>query len=133
LLAILGAAGIFSGLALAERIHALLPEEITADAAAVGGAALALGAALVAAGAVHVAAAVAVAHGRGLVPVAVLCLVMAVLAVGWAIAAAVSAAAGNAPAGPMLLATGGLLLVGVAYGWAATLLLALRRPAGSSI
>ena len=42
LLLVVSAAGVYAGLALAERIYALLPP-ITADANAIGGAAMALG------------------------------------------------------------------------------------------
>ena len=122
-----GAAGVIAGLAFAERIHAMLPAEITSDAAAIGGAAMALGGALLLGGLVHLGVASAARRGRWLVAGVVLCAVMATLAVGWAIAALVSAAAGTAPAAGMLPTGIGLGLVAGAYGWAAGALMQARR------
>lgn len=122
-----GAAGMIAGLAFAEQIHALLPDEITSDAAAIGGAALALGGALLLGGLVHLGVASAVRRGRWLVAGVVLCAVMATLAVGWAVTALVSAAAGTAPAAGMLPAGIGLGLVAVAYGWAVGALMRAQR------
>ncbi len=122
-----GGAGVFAGLALADRIHALLPDEITSDAAAIGGAAMALGAALLLAGIAHLLLAAAIRRDRSLVAGIVLCVVMSVIAVGWAVAALVSAAAGSAPAGGMVPAAIGLAGVAAAYAWAAALLMERRR------
>jgi hypothetical protein len=127
LLLLAGGAGIFAGLALAERIHALLPNEITSDAAAIGGAAMALGAALLLLGVAHVGLGAAVRRGRFLVAAIVACSVMAVIMLGWAVAAVVSAAAGDAPAAGMLPAGIGLGGLAVAYGWSAALLMEHRR------
>ena len=121
LLLLAGGAGIFAGLALAERIHALLPDEITSDAAAIGGAALLL------LGVAHVGLGAAVRRGRFLVAAIVACSVMAVIMLGWAVAAVVSAAAGDAPAAGMLPAGIGLGGLAVAYGWSAALLMEHRR------
>lgn len=133
LMLIAGGVGIFAGLALAERIHALLPDEITSDAAAIGGAALALGAAFLMAGAAHIATATAVARGRWLVGGIVLCALMAVLVIGWAVAAVVSAAAGSAPAAGMIPAASGLVLLSGAYGWAGAVLMRVRRVSRAPI
>jgi hypothetical protein len=122
-----GAAGVFAGLALAERIHALLPEEITSDPAAIGGAALALGAALISTGTLHLVVAAAVRAGRGIVAAIVLTTVMAALAVGWAVTALVSAAAGSVALDAMLPAAIGLGAAAAAYGWSAAKLLGTRR------
>jgi hypothetical protein len=127
LLLLAGAAGVVAGLAFADRIHAMLPAEITLDAPAIGGAALALGGALLLTGAVHEGVAVAIRSGRWLVAGIVLCAVMAALAVGWAATALVSAVAGTAPAAAMLPAGIGLGVVAVAYGWAAGGLMRARR------
>jgi hypothetical protein len=122
-----GLAGMFIGLFLAERIHALLPEEITSDAAAIGGAALALGAALLLGGVAHLVLAAAVRRGRILVAAIVACAVMAAILLGWAVAAVVTAAAGDAPAAGMVPAGIGLGALAVAYGWSAASLLDRRR------
>jgi hypothetical protein len=127
LLLLAGGAGILAGLFLAERIHALLPTEITSDAAAIGGAALALGAALVLVGAAHLVLAAAVRRGRLLVAAIVACAVMAATLLGWAVAAVVSAAAGGAPVAGMVPAGIGLGALSVAYGWSAASLLDRRR------
>jgi hypothetical protein len=127
LLLLAGAAGIYAGLFLAGAIHRLLPAEITSDAAAIGGAALALGGALLLAGATHLVVAAVLRSGRGLVPGIALCAVMATLALGWAVAALVSGAAGSAPASAMLPAGIGLALIAGAYGWGAAVLQQARR------
>jgi hypothetical protein len=128
-----GGVGVFAGLALAERIHALLPDEVTSDPAAIGGAALALGAVLLLAGGLHLALAPAVRAGRWIVGGIVVSAVMAALAVGWSITAAVSAAAGTAPAAGMLPAAIGLGLAAVAYGWSASVLMRARRAGRGEI
>lgn len=133
LLVLAGAAGIYAGLFLAEPIHRLLPAEITSDAAAIGGAALALGGALLLTGAAHLVVAAGLRDGRAMVAAVVLCAVMAALAIGWAVAALVSAAAGDAPASAMLPAGIGLMLVAVAYGWAAAVVQRARRSARGRI
>ena len=126
LLLLAGGAGIFAGLVLAERIHALLPAEITSDAAAIGGAAMALGAALLLLGVAHIGLGAAVRRGRLLVAAIVACGLMAAVALGWAVAALVSAAAGSAPAAGMLPAAIGLGLLALAYSWSAALLMERR-------
>lgn len=129
LLGLAGIAGIAAGLFLAEPIHHLLPEQITSDAAAIGGAALALGVALLLTGLAHLVVAAALRRGAALVPGMVLCAVMAVLAVGWAVTALVAAAAGSVPVGGMLPAAVGLLVAAAAYGWSAGVLMRVRRTA----
>jgi hypothetical protein len=132
MLAIVGGVAVFVGVVLADRIYALLPP-ITADARAIGGAAVALGIACLIGALVHAGFAVALAHAGGraadalLVPAVVLCAMMAVLAGGWAVAALVSAASGVAPAYAMLPTGIGLLVLAGGYGWSAVVLLRLRR------
>jgi hypothetical protein len=132
-LVLAGLAGLVAGLAFARRIHALLPQEITSDPAAIGGAALALGAALLLTGLLHLGLATALRAGRGLVAGIVLCVGMAVLAVGWAVTALVSAAAGSAPAGGMLPTAAGLALSAAAYTWAAARLTGARRDSQGGV
>lgn len=127
LLLLAGGAGAFAGLALAERIHALLPDEITSDAAAIGGAAMGLGGALLLLGIAHLFLAAAVRRGRSLVAAIFTCAVMAAIAVGWAVAALVSAAAGSAPAAGMLAAAIGLGALAGGYAWSAVILMERRR------
>ena len=132
LLLVVGAAAIYAGLALAERIHALLPP-ITADEHAIGGAAVALGIGFLVTGLLHLAMGLVLARGRStsselsLVSGISLCAVMATLAVGWAVAALVSAASGSAPAEAMLPAGIGLLGLACLYGWAVVVLQRGRR------
>lgn len=122
LLLLIGATGIFAGLALADRIYALLPP-ITADARAIGGAALALGAAFVLAGAAHVALAMLLRRapatlGQGIwVSGIALCAVMGVLAAGWSLTAFISAASGSAPVEGMLPAGVGTGVLAAGYAW----------------
>jgi hypothetical protein len=127
LLLLAGGAGIFTGLFLAERIHALLPREITSDAAAIGGAALALGAGLMLAGVGHLVLAATVRRGRLLVAAIVACAVMAAILLGWAVAALVSAAAGDAPAAAMVPAGLGLTALALAYAWSGAIIMEQRR------
>ncbi|HEX5579074.1 MAG TPA: hypothetical protein VFY43_05345, partial [Candidatus Limnocylindria bacterium] len=58
-------------------------------------------------------------------PTVVLCVAMAVLSIGWAVAALVSAAAGTGIPAAMLPAAVALGLVALAYGWAARRLIGL--------
>jgi hypothetical protein len=127
-LLLLGAAGIFAGLTLAERIYALLPP-VTIDAAAVGGAAVAFGVTAALLGIAHGVLALGLRRGLPVatVPSIVLCATMAVVALGWAIAALVSAASGAAPPAAMLAAGIGLGLVAGAYGWVGASLMELRQ------
>ena len=95
------------------------------------GLALALGAACLLAGAVHLGLALALRRAGEvtLVMGIVVCAVMSVLALGWAVTALVSAASGSAPAVAMLPAGIGLVVLTAAYAWAgATLIRARRRP-----
>ncbi len=132
LLLVVGAAGIYAGLALAERIHALLPP-ITADADAIGGAAVALGIGFLLVGLLHLGMGFVLARSGpaaselSLVSAITLCALMGTLAVGWAVAALVSAASGSAPAEGMVPAGFGLLGMAGLYGWALAALLRGRR------
>jgi hypothetical protein len=131
ILVLLGAAGIAAGLLLAERLYALLPP-VTIDVEAVGGATVAFGVASGLLGITHGFLAWALRRGlpTATVPSIVLCATMAVVALGWAVAALVSAASGSAPPAAMLAAGIGLGLVAVAYGWAGAVLIGLRRRPG---
>jgi hypothetical protein len=133
ILTLLGAAAIVAGLTLADRLYALLPP-VTIDVAAVGGATVAFGVASALLGIAHGALALGL---RRAVPTAtvssiVLCATMAVVSLGWAVAALVSAASGSAPAPAMLAAGIGLALVAVAYGWAGAALMRRRRMPGKA-
>lgn len=131
LLGIVGAVGVFAGLALADRIYALLPP-VNVDADAIGGAAMALGIASLLVGALHIGMAVALARTAAsrsepiLVAGVALTAVMAVLALGWSVAALVSAASGSAPADAMLPAGFALLALAVVYGAAGLVILGVR-------
>jgi hypothetical protein len=133
LLLVVSAGGVYAGLALARQIYALLPSIITADAAAIGGAAMALGLGALLLGLAHLAMAFVLARARGaageatLVSAIALCAVMAALAVGWSVTALVSAAAGTAPADSMLPAGIGLAVLAALYGWATLILVRSRR------
>lgn len=129
LLVLTGVAGVVLGLTAAERLHAMLPP-ITADADAVGGAAVALGVACALAGLVHLVLSVALRSpsSAALIAAIVTCAVMAALALVWAVAAIVTAAGGGP--GPAILLLGlGMALLAAGYGWAAAVLIALRRAA----
>ena len=95
-----------------------LPPEAAVDAPAVGGAAVALGVAILLLGQVHVLVAAALRRGVGVARTAavVLAATMAMLSLGFAVAALVSIASGAAPAVLMLPATIGLAAAVIAYG-----------------
>lgn len=128
LLTAAGLVGLVLGLFFAPWLYDQLPP-VLIDTAAVGGAATALGVVLLALAAAHLAAALGVIHGVDFLhtPAVVLCVAMAVLSLAWAVAALVSAAAGTGIPAAMLPAAVALLLVAVAYGWAARRLIGLPR------
>ena len=105
-----GAASIAVGLFNPGLISSQLPPDAAVDAPAVGGAAVALGVATALLGVVHWLTALALRQGLGVAPTAAVVLVstMAVLALGFAVAAVVSIASGSAPAIYMVPATIGL-------------------------
>jgi hypothetical protein len=105
-----GAASIAVGLFDPELISSQLPPDAAVDAAAVGGAAVALGVATAFLGVVHWVTALALRQGlsAALTGAAVLAATMAILALGFAVAAVVSIASGAAPAIYMIPASIGL-------------------------
>jgi hypothetical protein len=105
-----GAASIAVGLFDPELISSQLPPDAAVDAAAVGGAAVALGVATAFLGVVHWVTALALRQGlsAALTGAAVLAATMAILALGFAVAAVVSIASGAAPAMYMIPASIGL-------------------------
>jgi hypothetical protein len=127
--AIGGAVGLTIGFFYADWLYAQLPP-VTIDAPAVGGAASAVGIVLLLVATVHVAAAAGLRRGvPGIVTsTIVLSAAMSLLAVGWAVAAAVSAASGSAPAWAMLPAAAGLTAAALAYAWVARELIRMGRP-----
>ncbi|HEX3220261.1 MAG TPA: hypothetical protein VHU77_09620 [Candidatus Limnocylindria bacterium] len=109
-------------------LYGLLPPLII-DRSAVGGAATASGVALLILGIGHLAAAALTLRAIAATAVVGLTAVMAALSLGWGVAAVVSAASGSGPAA--LLLPGGIVLVGVAVGYAWTArLVAVRRARG---
>jgi hypothetical protein len=118
LLEVGGAAAAVVGTWYAPWLHAQLPPLII-DAHAVGGAATASGAALLVLGALHLAAAFLVHRRVAIAATAVVLLaaLMAFLALGWGVAALVSALSGSGPAIAMLPAGIGLGVVAIGYGW----------------
>jgi hypothetical protein len=124
LLTIAGLVGLGLGLFFAPWLYDQLPP-VLIDAAAVGGAATAIGVFLLGLAAAHLAAALGLIRGIAALhtPTVVLCVSMAVLSIGWAVAALVSAAAGTGIPAAMLPAAVGLGVVAGAYGWAARILI----------
>lgn len=94
-----------------------LPPEAPIDAPAVGGAAVALGLAVALVGLAHLVTAAALRRGLSVAPTAavVLAATMAVLSLGFAVAALVSIASGAAPPLLMLPAAIGLTAAVIAY------------------
>lgn len=112
-----GAASIAVGLFNPELISSQLPPDAAVDAPAVGGAAVALGVATAFLGIVHAVTALALRHGVGVAATGavVLAATMAILALGFAVAAVVSIASGSAPAVYMVPAAIGLGVGVVGY------------------
>ena len=129
LLAIAGVGGVVVGVVFAAWLYSLLPP-VLIDVAAVGGAATASGITLLLLAGLHALAAIGLARRdpRALTPVAVLAASMTLLAIGWAVAALVSAASGSAPPVAMLPAGIGLGLLAVAYAWVAHWVIGQRQP-----
>lgn len=99
-LILVGAAAVAVGLFDPALVSSQLPPNAEVDAAAVGGAAVALGTAVTLLGLLHLVTALALRLGIGIASTGavVLALTMAVLSLGFAVAAVVSIASGAAPA-----------------------------------
>jgi len=112
-----GAAAVAVGLFNPGLISSQLPPEAEVDAAAVGGAAVALGVATVLLGIVHIGTAMALRLGIRIAKTAavVVASTMAVLSLGFAVAAVVSIASGAAPPIYMVPAAVGLGAAAIGY------------------
>ena len=112
-----GAAAVAVGLFNPGLISSQLPPDAEVDAPAVGGAAVALGVATILLGIIHIGTAVALGMGLRIAATAavVLASTMAVLALGFAVAAIVSIASGAAPPIYMLPAAAGLGAAVIGY------------------
>ena len=99
-LILVGAAAVAVGLFNPDLVSSQLPPDAGVDAPAVGGAAVALGTAVTLLGLLHLVTALALRLGIGIASTAsvVLSSTMAVLSLGFAVAAVVSIASGAAPA-----------------------------------
>lgn len=113
-----GAAAVAVGLFNPAFISSQLPPDAEIDAPAVGGAAVALGVATALLGFAHFVTAAALRQGVGVAATGavVLSATMAILALGFAVAAVVSIASGSAPAIYMVPAAIGLVVGVVGYG-----------------
>lgn len=136
LLAILGAAfllvggvGLWAGLAIPDRIAALLPAEALIDASGVGGATVALATLAGLTGAAHVALVPAIRRviGSAVIAAIMLCATLAVIALASAVAALVSVASGAGSAAILVPVAIGLGLASGAYAWLTAVLIGLRR------
>jgi len=113
-----GAGAIAVGVLNPGLISSQLPPDAAVDAPAVGGAAVALGVATIALGLVHVAIAIALRSGVGIAATAavVLAATMAILSLGFGIAALVSIASDAAPA--LYMVPAAVALAGAVLGYA---------------
>ena len=129
--AVAGISGVVVGVVYAAWLYSLLPP-VLIDAPAVGGAATASGVLLLSLAGLHLLAVIGLVRrdGRALTPIVVLASSMSLLAIGWGVAALVSAASGSGPAAAMLPAGIGLGLVAVAYAWVARWAIGQRQPPG---
>jgi hypothetical protein len=127
-LVIAGAASIAVGILNPGLISSQLPPEAAVDAPAVGGAAVALGVATAFLGFLHGAMALALRLGVRVAATGavVLASTMAVLALGFAVAAVVSIASGSAPAIYMVPAAIGLGLGVLGYALVTALVIGSR-------
>lgn len=123
-----GAAAVAVGLVNPGLISSQLPPDAEIDAPAVGGAAVALGIATALLGVVHLATALALRMGVGFASTGavVLTSTMAVLSLGFAVAAIVSVASGSALAIYMLPASVGLSAAVIGYAVVALVVLGTR-------
>ena len=112
-----GAAAVAVGLFNPGLISSQLPPDAEVDAPAVGGAAVALGVAVALLGVFHIGTAIALRLGIRIAATAavVLASTMAVLSLGFAVAAVVSIASGAAPPIYMLPAAAGLGAAVIGY------------------
>jgi hypothetical protein len=129
ILVLAGAAAIAVGVVNPGLISSQLPPDAEVDAPAVGGAAVALGAATVFLGVLHVATAIALRLGIGIATTGavVLASTMAILSLGFAIAALVSIASGAAPAIYMVPAAVGLGAAAIGYAAVTAAVIGARR------
>ncbi|HEY8772221.1 MAG TPA: hypothetical protein VIM66_03520 [Candidatus Limnocylindria bacterium] len=129
ILVLAGAAAIAVGLVNPALISSQLPPDAEVDAPAVGGAAVALGAATAFLGVVHVATAIGLRLGIGIAATGavVLASTMAVLSLGFAVAALVSIASGAAPAIYMVPAAVGLGAAVIGYAAVTVAVIGARR------
>lgn len=121
-----GAAGVAIGRLNPHLISDQLPADAGIDALAVGGAAVALGVGIMLLGVVHVATAVALWRRVGIADTSgvVLAATMAMISLGFGVAALVSIASGAAP--PVLMIPASLGLAGAVLAYAATTIVILR-------
>jgi hypothetical protein len=129
ILVLAGAGAIAVGLVNPALISSQLPPDAEVDTPAVGGAAVALGAATAFLGVLHVATAIALRLGIGIAGTGavVLASTMAVLSLGFAVAALVSIASGAAPAIYMVPAAVGLGVAVIGYAAVTVVLIGGRR------
>lgn len=129
-LLVCGVAAVAIGLLNPRLISGQLPPDAGIDAPAVGGAAVALGVAVVMLALIHLVTVAALRRGIGMAPTAgvVLAATMAVLSLGFAVAAVVSIASGSAPAIIMLPASVALGAAAVAYAATAMAIIGAQRP-----
>jgi hypothetical protein len=128
-LTLVGAAAAAVGWLDPRLISDQLPPDAGIDAAAVGGAAVALGVAVALLGLVHLLVALALRRAIGVAPTAAvgLAATMAVLSLGFGVAALVSIASAAAPAVLMLPAAIGLIGAVIAYGATAAGIIRARK------
>jgi hypothetical protein len=112
-----GAAAVAVGLFNPGLISSQLPPDAEVDAPAVGGAAVALGVATILLGIVHIGTAISLGIGIRIAATAAVMLAstMAVLSLGFAVAAVVSIASGAAPPMYMVPAAAGLGVAVIGY------------------
>jgi hypothetical protein len=129
-LLVCGVAAVALGLLNPRLISDQLPPDAAIDAPAVGGAAVALGVAVILLALIHLVTVAALRRGIGMARTAgvVLAATMAVLSLGFAVAAVVSIASGSAPAIIMLPASGALGAAAVAYAATTMAIIGAPRP-----
>jgi hypothetical protein len=128
-LILVGAAAVALGLVNPGLVSSQLPPDAEVDAAAVGGAAVALGAGVTLLGALHLVTVLALRLGIGIASTGavVLASTMAILSLGFAVAAVVSIASGAAPALYMVPAAVGLSAAVIGYAVVAVVVIGAGR------
>lgn len=128
-LVLAGAAAIAVGRFNPGLISSQLPPEAAVDAPAVGGAAVALGVATALLGAMHLVTALALRRGSAIAATGgvVLASTMAILSLGFAVAAVVSIASNAAPAVYMVPASVGLGAAVIGYAMVTALIMRARE------